>query len=57
MKMHFFAIIFITSFLVSYENSTDVPKDVLSVQKDTFENMYVELSVNSNIVILDNVYL
>ncbi len=55
MKMRFFAIIFITSFLVSCENSTDVPKDVLSVQKDTFENMYVELSVNSNIVILDSI--
>lgn len=55
MKIFVLKIIFITSLLVSCENSTDVSNNVLPVQKDTFENMYVELSANTNKVILDSV--
>lgn len=36
-------------------NPTDNPNGLLHVQKDTFQNMYVELSANTNKVILDSV--
>ena len=57
MKIFILKMFFIASFLVSCENSTDGPKDVLPVQKDTFENMYVELSANTKKVILDSVVI